>query len=392
MLPRQRVETTLRHQEPDLVPWGEHSIDYNIYEMALGRESWVHAKIKETRGLWDGRRDEIVEGYKRDVPELVRALGMDIVTVGMNPPAGHHPQALEQVDEVTYRDGHGNLFRISSATEQLMPYKINTEGYEPPTAAQLQEQIERLESEPPAKPDDSCWEVMRHVVSEMKDTHWINTCAGGLGFPAIGPTDEIRYMNMALLEPEVLSKWTELHAKRLMCQLPWLAEEGVDSVMPCADLGSSTGLFGQPSLLAQHVQPWWAEYNRRAHELGLKVLKHCCGRIWEALPLICDAGFDGYEGIQASGGMDMAELKAKFGDRLTLWGGIWNEHLILGTPEDIDEDARYAIGHGAPGGGFIYGATHSLAMGTKPENLEEMQKARERYGTYPIRVPEVAAR
>ena len=387
MLPRCRVETTLRHEEPDLVPWGEHSIDYNIYEMTLGRESWVHSKIKETKGYWDGRRDEIVASYKRDIPDLVRALGMDIVTVGTNPPAGYHPEAFEKLDDVTYRDPWGNLLRVSSATEQLMPYKVQTDGYEPPTVAELQEQIDRLEAEPPTKPDDSCWEVMRHVVAEMKATHWINVCTGGLGFPLIGPTDEIGYINLALLEPQVLSKWTELQAKHLMAALPWYAEEGVDSVMPCADLGSSTGLFGRPILLEQHVKHWWEEHNRRAHELGLTVIKHCCGNIWEALPMLCDAGFDGYEGIQASGTMDMKVLKQRYGDRLTLWGGVWNEHLILGTPDDIDADARYAIQHGAPGGGFIYGATHSLAMGTKPENLETMKAGRERYGSFPIQRP-----
>lgn len=385
MLPRDRVQATIDHREPDLVPWGEHSIDYNIYEMTLGRETWVHAKFRETQGMWDGQRDEIVACYKRDVPELVEALGMDIVTVGLNPSAGYRPKPLEEVDEETYRDDWGNLYRVSATTHELMPYIIKTEGWQPPTVAELQEQIERVESEGLTKPEDSSWEVLRHVVRRMKGTHWINTCTGGLGFPVVGPTDEERYINL-LLYPELQPKVAELEAKRLIAQLPWWAEEGVDSVMPCADLGSSTALFGNPSILAEHVAPWWKVYIARAHELGLKVIKHCCGCIWEALPLICDAGFDGYEGIQASGGMDMKLLKERYGDRLTLWGGVWNEHLILGTPEQIEEDARYAIQSGAPGGGFIYGATHSLAVATKPENLERMKEARLRYGEYPIRV------
>jgi uroporphyrinogen-III decarboxylase len=86
--------------------------------------------------------------------------------------------------------------------------------------------------------------------------------------------------------------------------------------------------------------------------------------------------------------MDMKPLKEKHGDAWTLWGGIWNEHLILGTPEDIENDAKHAIKYGAPGGGFIYGATHSLAVGTKPENLERMKECREKYGHYPINVPD----
>ena len=387
MLPRERVETTLRHQEPDLVPWGEHSIDYNIYEMVLGRETWVHAKFKETEGLWDGRRDEIVESYKRDIIDLTDALGFDIITVGTNPPAGYQPARMEKLDEETYRDAHGNIYRISATTHNLMPYKRNTEGYRPPTVGELQEQIDRLEADPPKKPDDSCWEVMRHVVRLKKATHWINVCVGGMGFPVVGPTDEEQYLSLALY-PELHPKIAELTAKRLMAQLPWYAEERVDSVMPCQDLGSSTGLFARPSILEQHVEPWWTEYVRRAHELGLKVLMHCCGCIWEALPAVCRAGYDGYEGIQASGGMDMKKLKEQYGDKLTLWGGIWHEHLILGTPEDIENDARYCIRWGAPGGGFIYGSSHSLAVGCKPENLQRMKDCRLRYGQYPIHIPD----
>ncbi|HJN15931.1 MAG TPA: uroporphyrinogen decarboxylase family protein, partial [Armatimonadota bacterium] len=249
----------------------------------------------------------------------------------------------------------------------------------------IQEQIANVEANPPQKAEDSCWEVFRHVVKERKDTHWINTCIGGMGFPITGPTDEIRYMNMAL-HPELLGPVAELQAKQCMATLEWYAEEGADSVMPCADLGSSTELFGNPRILEEHVEHWWKAYNDKAHSLGLKVIKHCCGHIWEALPAMIRSGFDGYEGVQASGGMDMKELKEKYGSQFTFWGGIWHEHLILGSAEEIDEDARYSIGHGAPGGGFIYGSSHSLAVGCKPENLEMMKDARARYGTYPIDV------
>jgi hypothetical protein len=62
------------------------------------------------------------------------------------------------------------------------------------------------------------------------------------------------------------------------------------------------------------------------------------------------------------------------------------EHLIGGAPEDIWNDARYALRYAAPGGGYIYGASHSLAVGTSRANLEAMRQAREQLGVYPIRV------
>ena len=45
MLPRERVFAALEHREPDRIPWGEHSIDYNVYEDVLGRPTLVQAKM-----------------------------------------------------------------------------------------------------------------------------------------------------------------------------------------------------------------------------------------------------------------------------------------------------------------------------------------------------------
>jgi len=383
MLPRERVEAALRHEEPDLVPWGEHSIDYNIYEMVLGRRSYVQGKIRETKALWNGQRDEVVESYRRDVIDLADVLGMEIITAKPVPPVGYAPTPLEPVDDQTYRDGAGNLWRVSSATEQLMPYWTDVSGYRVPSVESIHEQIDAVDRNGVARPDESCYEVIRHIVAERKATHWINLCTGGMGFPMVGPTTEEQCVN-AVLHPELLGPVAELQAKHCMAELPWYVELGIDSVMPCHDLGSSTALFANPRILKEHVLPWWIEYVKCAHGLGLKVIQHCCGCITEALPFVVEAGYDGWEAVQASAGMDLRVIKQQYGDRLTLWSGIWNEHLILGTPDDIETDARYAIQWAAPGGGYIYGATHSLAMGTRPENLQRMKEARERYGVYPI--------
>ncbi len=59
MTSKERVLAALEHREPDRIPWGEHSIDYNVYEDILGRETLVQAKMKTTRAYWDGRRDEV---------------------------------------------------------------------------------------------------------------------------------------------------------------------------------------------------------------------------------------------------------------------------------------------------------------------------------------------
>lgn len=382
MLPRDRVFAALEHREPDRIPWGEHSIDYNVYEDILGRPTWVQAKMKETQAYWDGRRDEVVASYKRDRLDLVRALEMDIVSVGGVPPAGYQPRPMERVDAETYRDEAGSLYRISATTHDLMPFERNTAGYVPPTVAGLQKQIDHLEEQPLGDPNDSCWELVRHAVREMKPTHFVLLLCGDLGFPGFGATEEDQWMSL-VLEPEICRKLAELQGRRIVREVELAARLGVDGIMPCGDLGSSTGLMASPEIYREMVYPWHRAHAEAAHRHGLKILKHCCGHTWPIIEELAEV-YDAYEAIQGTAGMDIGRLKERVGDRLCLWGGIWHEHIILGSVEEIREDARYAFAHAAPGGGFIMGSTHSLAVDARPENILEMKRCRDQWGTYPI--------
>ena len=383
MLPRDRVFAALEHREPDRIPWGEHSINYNVYEAVLGRESFVQAQFRETKAYWDGRRDEIVESYKRDKIDLVRALEMDIIPVRQVPPKGHQPAPMKKLDEETYQDEGGSIFHISATTHALMPYKRNTGNYVPPTLESLQEQIDKVDDQPLPDVNDSCWELVHHVVKELKKTHFIMLMCGDLEWPRFGATEEESWMNL-ILQPEICGKIAELRQKQLVREVQFFAKLGVDGIMPCGDLGSSMGLMASPRIYREMVYPVHKAHVAEAHRCGLKVLKHCCGHTWPVIDELAEL-YDAYEGIQASAGMDIRKLKQRVGDRLCLWGGIWHEHIILGTPQDIRDDARYAFQHAAPGGGYIMGSTHSLAVGAKIENILEMKRCRDQWGTYPIR-------
>ena len=382
MLPRERVFAALEHREPDRIPWGEHSIDYNVYEDVLGRPTLVQAKMRQTQAYWDGRRDEIVEATKRDRLDLIRALDMDIVFVGAVPAKGYHPKPMEKVNDETYRDEQGNLFQVSSTTHDLMPCWRNTAGYKPPTLASIQEQIDKLDSQPLGDPSDSQWEAVHHAVGKMKKTHFILLMVGDLGFPGFGATEEDFWMSL-VLEPEICRKLAELRGRQMLREVRLHAQLGVDGIMPCGDLGSSTGLMASPGIYCDMVYPWHKAHAEAARRLGLKALKHCCGHTWPVIDQLAEV-YDAYEGIQATAGMDIRKLKERVHDRLCLWGGIWHEHIIMGTVADIRNDAKYAFRYAAPGGGYIMGSTHSLAVGAKPENVLEMKRCRDRWGVYPI--------
>lgn len=383
MTPKERVLTALAHREPDRIPWGEHSIDYNVYEDILGRPTLVQAKFRQTKAYWEGRRDEVVESYKRDRLDLIRALEMDIVFVNRVPPRGYHPEPLEQLDEVTFRNKAGDIFRISATTHDLRIYKVNRPPATPPELEDLEAQLERAQTDPVTPPDPSEWELVNRAIAEMGKTHFIMLLAGDIAFPSFGHTDEERLMNLALY-PEHCALIAKTAGTRLVRGLDIYRDLRIDGLMPCGDLGSSTGLMASPRWYREHVWPWHKAYCEKAHAMGFKVLKHCCGNINEVVEDLAAAGYDAYEGIQHSGRMDLRDLKQRVGDKMTLWAGIWHEHIILGAPEDIRNDARYAFTHAAPGGGFIMGSSHSLAVDARKENILEMKRVRDEWGIYPV--------
>jgi len=396
MLPRERVFKTLEHQEPDIVPWGEHWIDYNVYEDILGRQSLVHAKMKETKAWWEGRDEEIIEAYNRDVVDLVDALGLDIVTVEVFPTSQYvlvgqrgddgFRKPMKQLDDETYRDDDGGIWHVSSATHDLMPYRLNPDSYIGPTLESLERDIDEIDRNGVERPEDWQWALVRHVVEKMKDTHFIACLAPDIGLPGFGQTQDDFFLNLAL-HPEMHAKLSELRGKQAIGSLKYYAEEGIEGLIPCADFGSSTGLLVNPRIFIEHVFPWEKAYCDEAHRLGMKVFKHCCGNTLSIFEYFIKAGYDAYESIQPTAGMDIKFLKEQYGDEITLWGGVSNENLIGGKAEDVEADARYAIRWAAPGGHFIYGASHSLAVGASHENIVRMKEARERLGVYPINIP-----
>ena len=383
MLPRERVFAALEHREPDRIPWGEHSIDYNVYEDILGRPTLNQAKMRTTQAYWDGRRDEVVESIKRDRIDLVRALDMDLIHVSAVPPKDYQPEPMEKIDDATYRNKNGSLYRVSATTHDLMVWQADNSGYVRPTIEGLQEQIDQLDDMPPDDPKDSKWEAVHHVVHEMKDTHFVALMSDDLAFPGFGPTEEDFWMSL-VLEPDICRKRAELKGRQLLRTLDVQAKLGVDGIVPCGDLGSSTNIMANPQIYREMVYPWHKAHAAKAHSLGLKVLKHCCGHIWPVIHEFAEI-YDCYEGIQASAGMDMARLKCEVGGQLCLWGGIWHEHIILGDTKDIRNDARHAFGSAGPGGGYIMGSTHSLAVDAKPENILQMKRCRDEWGVYPIK-------
>ena len=64
--------------------------------------------------------------------------------------------------------------------------------------------------------------------------------------------------------------------------------------------------------------------------------------------------------------MELEKLKKEFGRDITFWGGGINvQTLPEKTVEEVEDEVKNAIHTMAPGGGFVFAATHNILPETE---------------------------
>jgi len=91
------------------------------------------------------------------------------------------------------------------------------------------------------------------------------------------------------------------------------------------------------------------------------VVMHSDGDLRLCLGELADCGFDGLHSIQPSAGMDIAEVKRGYGDRLCLFGNIDLDWVMtMASPEEVEKVTRQTIEKAAPGGGYVLATCNTL--------------------------------
>ena len=160
----------------------------------------------------------------------------------------------------------------------------------------------------------------------------------------------------------------------------------VDVIMIGDDLAGQKGPLFRPEFYRRVVQAA-AQAVGAVHPLadpGEDLVSHL-RRLHEYIPDLLDNGIDILNPVQISaGGMDPAGLKARFGDRLTFWGGAIDAQHVLprATAETVREEVRRNLELWKPGGGYVFNNVHNIQAGVPPENIVALYDAAYEFGFY----------
>ena len=85
---------------------------------------------------------------------------------------------------------------------------------------------------------------------------------------------------------------------------------------------------------------------------------------------------------RSASGVDIAEVKRLYGQRVCLVGNVNCGLMQTGSDEEVIASARYALQTGMPGGGYIFSTSNCIYTGMPLERYKLILKVLDEYGVY----------
>jgi len=366
---KERVKKTLEGELPVRVPLAEFAVDFDTVEKIIGHETYLRAKAKSQIAFWEGRHDEVAQSYLNDHIELHEKLELDIVTFPMAtweiPPLSDD-KPPRKINDNTWEDKYGRIFKYSPITADITCVKD-------PVMEKKIFSREDFEKEPmERRPDPRSWQIVDNVIQRLKDVKFICSPDGGeIGIVLLGGME--RGLIELIQNPETVKTATQYLVRQQNLADKNFFHPDADGVLWGIDFGFQAGPLLSPAMFKEYFLEPNKQRVKNLHEkYSAKVLKHCCGNIMPLLNFFIEIGYDAYQSIQATAGMDICQLKKSYGDKITLWGGVSVEHIISGTQQQVRHDVRRAMACAKGGGRFILGTSHSVAVGSNYDNYMAM--------------------
>lgn len=113
-----------------------------------------------------------------------------------------------------------------------------------------------------------------------------------------------------------------------------------------------------------------------AHSYQMKVMMHSCGAVSRLIPDLIEAGVDIIDPVQVSAkGMNIAELKSEFGDRIIFHGGIDTQQILpKADAETVRRHCLKTLDILGQDGGYIFAPSQLLQQDIPVENIIQMYK------------------
>ncbi len=185
-------------------------------------------------------------------------------------------------------------------------------------------------------------------------------------------------MNTAL-DPVWVTEMAEYHIELVIGVLQYGLNLGIkpDGLFIIDDLGETRGMLFSPNSWRTIFKPSIAKLGYFLAENKIDFWMHSCGNAQAVFPDLIEAGVQVMNPLQASAGLDVIELRKKYGNDLAFYGNI-SEIKMAGPRYELEEEIRSKVSI-AQNGGYIFHSDHSLPPEISLERYEWALKTARKY-------------
>ena len=158
----------------------------------------------------------------------------------------------------------------------------------------------------------------------------------------------------------------------------------IDCLCVHEDLAGKSGPLVGPSLVEEFIQPYYRRIWDMLSARGTKLFSmDSDGNMNPVIDAFLECGVNIMYPAEPAAGMDIVELRKKYGKRVAFKGGI-DKHVLRRSKEEIRKELEYKMQPLMQEGGVCFGLDHRIPNGTPLENYKYyIDTARELLGLPP---------
>jgi uroporphyrinogen decarboxylase len=189
--------------------------------------------------------------------------------------------------------------------------------------------------------------------------------------------------SIALFEqPELIDRLNEKLGTLVLSMFEVFAQsDTVDALWFSDDIAYTNSLLVSPAVLDRYFFPWLKKIGDLSKKYQKPLMYHTDGVLWSVLDRIVNCGVDALHPIEPKA-MDIAEVKKKYGDKLSLIGHVDVDMICRGSREDIFSKVKENIERAGFNGGYCVGSGNSIPEYVNFDNYVALLEASNKYGVW----------
>lgn len=317
------------------------------------------------------------EGMPKDV-SFVDFFGLDhVVSIGADNSPRYEEKVLEETDAYTVRFSKWGAtlknWKHAASTPEFIDFTIKDRATWAAAKARMTPTRDRVD-----------WARLKANYADWrKKGYWIE--AGfWFGFDvthawAVGTE---RVLTALVEDPEWCADIFNhyLDVQLALFEMVWQEGYRFDSIRWPDDMGYKQNQFFSLRTYRDVLKPVHKRAIDWAHSKGIVAHLHSCGDVNPLIPELLDIGLDALNPLEVKAGMDPIAIKARYGDRLVLHGGI--NAVLWSDTAAIESEIRRILPVVKQHGGYIFSSDHSIPDAVSLKDFQHIVALAKKEGKY----------